>query len=84
MILFFLTGCRIPPKLQLLVIFRYYGTGDLQLNMGDCSTMSQQSVSMGVKNVTYAICQFAADYIKFPRPAEENDVMRLFEEVGDN
>ena len=83
MILFFLTGCKIPPKLQLLVTLRCYGIGDLQLSMGDCSNMSQQSVSVGVKNVTYAIYQLAADYSKFLRPAEENNVMRLFEEVGD-
>ena len=44
--------------------------------------MSQQSVSVCVKNVTGAICQLVADYIKFPTPAEENNVMRLFEEVA--
>ncbi|MPC76630.1 hypothetical protein E2C01_071047 [Portunus trituberculatus] len=34
-------GCRIPPKLQLLVTLRYYATGDFQLTMGDCCDMSQ-------------------------------------------
>lgn len=44
--------------------------------------MSQQSVSACVKNVIHSICQLVADYIKFPTPAEENDIMRLFEEVA--
>ena len=44
--------------------------------------MSQQAVSVCVKNVTHALCQLVADYIKFPTPAEENDMMRLFEEVA--
>ena len=44
--------------------------------------MSQQAVSVCVKNVTHALCQLVADYIKFPTPAEENDMMRLFEEVS--
>ena len=82
MIPFFITGCRIPPKLQLLVTLRYYASGDLQLSMGDCNSMSQQSVSVCVKNVTSAICHLVADYIKFPTPAEEYNNMRLFEEVA--
>ncbi|KAK4326024.1 hypothetical protein Pmani_003447 [Petrolisthes manimaculis] len=69
-------GCRILPKLQLLVTFRYFATGDLQLSMGDCSDMSQQAVNNCIKTVTYAICQLSADYIKFPGPAEEYNIMR--------
>ncbi|KAG0717196.1 putative nuclease HARBI1 [Chionoecetes opilio] len=49
--------------------------------MADCNEMSQQSVSHYVKNVTYAICQVAAEFIKFPSPAE-NTLMRDFEEVA--
>lgn len=78
---FFPIGCRIPPKLQLLVTLRYYATGDLQLTVADCSYISQPSVSICVQNVTYAICQLSAEYIKFPSPAEEDDMMRKFQEV---
>ncbi|XP_050704110.1 putative nuclease HARBI1 [Eriocheir sinensis] len=75
-------GLPIPPRLQLLVTLRYYATGSFQLDMGDCCDMSLPSVSTCVKTVTSAICQLAGDYIKFPSPAEEQDVMRQFAEVA--
>lgn len=79
---FFLAGLPIPPRLQLLVTLRYYATGSFQLDMRDCCDMSQPSVSTCVKTVTSAICQLAGDYIKFPSPAEEQDVMPQFAEVA--
>ncbi|XP_050704623.1 putative nuclease HARBI1 isoform X1 [Eriocheir sinensis] len=75
-------GLAIPPHLQLLVTLRYYVTGSLQLDMGDCCDMSQPSVSTCVKTVTSAICQLAVDYIKFPSPAEEQDAMQQFAQIS--
>lgn len=76
-------GLRIPPRLQLLVTLRYYATGSFQLDMGDCCDMSQPCVSVCVKNVTRAICQLAREFIKFPSPAEEQEVMRNFGMIAD-
>lgn len=76
------TGLAIPICLQLLVTLRYYVNGSLQLDAGDCCDVSQSSVSSFVRIVTSAICQLAGNYIKFPSPAEEQDVMQQFAQIS--
>lgn len=78
----FLAGLPISPRLQLLVTLRYFVTGRFQLDTGECIDMSQSSVSNFIRTVTSAICQLAGDYIKFPSPAEEQEVMRQFAEAA--
>ncbi|KAK4299332.1 hypothetical protein Pmani_028391 [Petrolisthes manimaculis] len=61
-------GLRISSELQLLANLRYVATGNFQLTLGDCTDMSQSSVSKIVKNVCIAIASLAPEYIKFPNP----------------
>lgn len=79
---FFHTGLAIPTRLQLPVTLRYYVTGSLQLDAGDCCDVSQSSVSSLVRTVTSAVCQLAGNYIKFPSPPEEQDVMQQFAQIS--
>lgn len=75
-------GLRISPELQLLATLRYLATGDYQLTLADCSDMSQPSVCRIVMNVSAAIASLAQDYIKFPNPAAEGQVMQDFSAIA--
>ncbi|KAK3881936.1 hypothetical protein Pcinc_013660 [Petrolisthes cinctipes] len=75
-------GLRISPELQVLVTLRYVATGNYQLTLGDCTDMSQPSVSKIVKNVCIAIASLAREYIKFPNPASEGEIMQQFSDFA--
>ena len=77
-----LPGLPISPQLQLLTTLRYLSTGNFQLTIGDCTDMSQPSVSKIVSNVSVVIANLAADYIQFPNPATEKNEMRKFFTTG--
>lgn len=81
-ILLFSTGLRITPRLQLLVALRYMATGNFQLTLGDCTDMSQPSVCICLRHVSAAIARLAPEYIKFPDPANENDIMQQFTRIA--
>lgn len=57
---------------------RYIATGNIQRTSGDYTDMSQSSASNCVKNVAAAIAQLAPEYIKFPDPAKEDELMNQF------
>ncbi|XP_042228180.1 putative nuclease HARBI1 [Homarus americanus] len=75
-------GIPIPPGLQLLVAMRYMATGKFQITLGDCSDMSQPSVSKCVRNVSAAIATLAREYIKFPSPEREEEFMQEFASIA--
>lgn len=79
---FYFSGLPLSPALQLLVALRYMATGNYQSSIGDCSDMSQPSVCKCVRNVSSAIAQLASQYIKFPYPGKEEEIMQYFLSVA--
>ncbi|XP_042226263.1 putative nuclease HARBI1 [Homarus americanus] len=61
---------------------RYMATGNFQITLGDCSDMSQPSVSKCVRNVSDAVATLAPDYIKFPFPEREEEFLQEFASIA--
>ncbi|RUM30000.1 MAG: hypothetical protein DSY42_05310 [Aquifex sp.] len=57
-------------------------TGNFQLTIADCSSMSQPSVYKYVSLVSRAIASLAPEVIKFPQPAEEQTAMEKLGMIG--
>lgn len=50
--------------------------------MGDCTDMSQPTASKCICKVSAAIAELAPDFIKFPDPSEEGEVMQQFSNIA--
>ncbi|XP_045112504.1 putative nuclease HARBI1 [Portunus trituberculatus] len=66
---------QISPELLLLVTLKYFAIGNYQLTQGDCTDMSQPSVCT-------ATASLAPEYIQFPSPATEEEVMQQFSNIA--
>ena len=56
----------LSPLDQLLLALRFYGTGSMQVVLGDANGVCQSSVSRAVTAVTDALVNIAADHISMP------------------
>ena len=59
----------LPPLTILCCALRYFATGSFYTVLGDCIVVSKASVCRSVKAVTYALCQKANEFIKWPSEA---------------
>ena len=64
-------GSGIPTYLQVLLVFRFYATGNWQVDIGDFIHIHQTTVSRIIKKTSQVFARLRPRYIKFPtQPAE--------------
>nr|XP_037273588.1 LOW QUALITY PROTEIN: putative nuclease HARBI1 [Rhipicephalus microplus] len=77
-------GQPVPPMLQLLMALRFNGAGTFQTVTGDLVRIPQSTVCRAVGKVTMLIAKHLYSIlVRFPHPAEFQQVMRDFYEVAE-
>nr|XP_037288690.1 LOW QUALITY PROTEIN: putative nuclease HARBI1 [Rhipicephalus microplus] len=77
-------GQPVPPMLQLLMALRFYGAGTFQTVTGDLVRIPLSTVGRAVGKVTMLIAKHLYSIlVRFPQPAEFQQVMRDFYEVAE-
>ena len=74
-------GGAVKRITKLLLILRYYATGDMLLSVSDFVGVSVVSASRIVKSVSHVIASLKPDFIKMPESQQElqETVQHLYE-----
>lgn len=61
----------IQPMLQLLIAVKFYASGTFQINVGDMTSVSRQSVNKIIPRVSLALASLKSRFIKMPTTADD-------------
>ncbi|KAJ8672216.1 hypothetical protein QAD02_003475 [Eretmocerus hayati] len=64
-------GLPVPPEIQLTVGLSYYASNDFQRVDGDLFGLSQRTVSICIKRVSFALADLMNQFVQLPLAAEE-------------